>query len=72
VLAERTRQKLDLYAQDERVIQAARYCYNFGQDIVTVLSDPDDENLLVRLAAAKVFEQDERAREEQARKGMRK
>ena len=72
MLAERTREKLHLYSHDEQVIQAARYCYNFGQDIVAVLSDPDPENLLVRLAAAQVFERDERAREEQARKGMKK
>lgn len=37
-----------------------------------VLSDPDPENLLVRLAAAQVFERDERAREEQTRKSMKK
>lgn len=72
MLAERTREKLDQYSKDERIIQAARYCYNFGQDIVMVLSDPDDENLLVRLAAAQVFERDERDREEQTRKSMRK
>lgn len=72
MLAERIRTKLDLYSTDERIVQAARYCYNFGQDIVMVLSDPDEENLLVRLAAAQVYEKDERAREEQARRGMKK
>lgn len=72
MLAERTRLKLDLYSADERLVQAARYCYNFGQDVVAVLSDPDDENLLIRLAAAQVFERDERAREEQTRKSMKK
>lgn len=72
MLGERTRFKLDLYSKDERLVQAARYCYNFGQDVVAVLSDPDPENLLVRIAAAQVYDRDERAREEQTRKSMRK
>lgn len=53
-------------------MQAARYCYNFGQDIVAVLSDPDEENLLVRLAAAQVFERDEKARETATQRSIKK
>ncbi len=37
-----------------------------------MLSDPDPENLLVRIAAGQVYERDEKAREEQARRGMKK
>lgn len=37
-----------------------------------ILDDPDDEHMLVRLAAAQVYERDERAREEQTRRSMKK
>lgn len=37
-----------------------------------MLSDPDPENLLVRLAAGQVYERDEQRREEQTRKSMKK
>lgn len=71
-LAERTRARIEEYSRDETIIAAARYCYNFGQDVVAVLSDPDPENLLVRIAAGQVYERDEQKREEQTRKSMRK
>lgn len=64
--------KLDLYSRDERLIQAARYAQIFGQDVITILDDPDDEHMLIRLAAAQVYERDERAREEQTRRSMKK
>jgi len=72
VLVERTRQKLKILSHDERLVQVARYCYEFSQDVVAVLADEDDFNLLVRLAAAQVKARDDRARDQQAHKGMRK
>jgi hypothetical protein len=54
------------------LIQAARYAYTFHQDVVAVLADGDEENMLIRLAAGQVFERDERAREEQTRRSMKK
>lgn len=66
------REKIELYSHDEHLIQAARYAYTFHVDVVAVLADDDDENMLVRLAAGQVFERDERAREEQTRRSMKK
>jgi hypothetical protein len=40
--------------------------------VVAILADEDEENLLVRLAAGQVFERDEKAREEQSRRSMKK
>ncbi len=37
-----------------------------------MLADEDEDNMLVRLAAAQVIARDEHAREEQSRKSMRK
>jgi len=53
-------------------MQAARYAHVFGQDVCAVLADEDDDNLLVRIAAAMVIDRDERAREEQSRRSMKK
>lgn len=72
LLAQRARQKLDFYSNDERLIQAARYAYTFHQDVIAVLDDENEEHMLIRLAAGQVHDRDERAREEQTRRSMKK